>query len=457
MRRTAAELGSAGHQPTATATTPATGTVCIVGGGYVGLATAAILAERGMRVQVAEVSAPRLEMLRQGRAPIHEPGLDGILREATADGRLEAYGEVRQAAPGAEFVVVAVGTAAGRNGRPDLSHIRAAVAEVVLHADPGSIVVIKSTVPPGTTAQLQGIPGCRERGLRLVACPEFLREGTALDDFRHPARVIVGGEDRDACARVAALLGGDGAPALVSDSASAELIKYTSNAFLAVKISFINEIAHLCEMVQADILTVAEGAGADPRIGREFLDAGLGFGGSCLPKDVRALDNLAGHHGQSFGMLRAAMEVNSQQKRRVAARVERALGGSLLRRRIAVLGLAFKPDTDDVRDAPAIELIDHLADLGAVVCATDPVARASAEIMGVRATLVDDPYQCLRGAEAVIIATEWTCYRDLDWDRAGELMERRLIFDARNCLDAERLRATGFDYHGVGRYRSEAH
>ncbi|MCA1683053.1 MAG: nucleotide sugar dehydrogenase [Actinobacteria bacterium] len=349
--------------------------------------------------------------------------------------------------------MVAVGTAAGRNGRPDLSHIRDAVAEVAVHADPGSIVVIKSTVPPGTTAQLQALPVCRKRRMRLVSCPEFLREGTALDDFRRPARVVVGGEDADACARVAALFGDGEAPALISDSASAELIKYTSNAFLAMKISFINEIANLCEMVGADVLTVAEGTGADPRIGRDFLDAGLGFGGSCLPKDIRALDNLAGHHGQSFAMLRAAMEVNSQQKRRVAARVERALGGNLWMRRIAVLGLAFKPDTDDVRDAPAIELIDHLADLGAVVTATDPVAIAAAAAVGVRATLVEDPLDCLREAEAVVIATEWDCYRDLDWSAAGELMERRLLFDARNCLEAERLRALGFEYQGVGRHR----
>ncbi|MFN2569117.1 MAG: nucleotide sugar dehydrogenase [Candidatus Dormibacteria bacterium] len=425
--------------------------VCVIGAGYVGLATAAILAERGHHVRLAESAAPRLELLRRGTLPIHEPGLTPLVQRAAAEGTLEVHGEIRPAAAGAEIIVVAVGTAAGRNGRADLRHIRDAVAELALHASVDSIVVIKSTVPPGTTAQLQSSPACRERRLRLVACPEFLREGTALDDSRHPSRVVVGGEDPTACALVAELFGGAGSPTLISDSASAELIKYSSNAFLALKISFINEIAHLCEQVGADIVTVAEGTGADPRIGRSFMDAGLGFGGSCLPKDVRALENLAGHHGHSFGMLRAAMEVNFQQRRRVAARVEAALGGSLLRRRVAVLGLAFKPDTDDVRDSPAIELIDHLADLGAMVTASDPVARGPAETAGVRATLMDDPYECVRGAEAVVVATEWACYRSLGWDRAGRVMANRYVFDARNCLEAENLRALGFEYCGIGR------
>jgi UDPglucose 6-dehydrogenase len=282
-------------------------------------------------------------------------------------------------------------------------------------------------------------------------CPEFLREGSALEDLRSPSRLVVGGDDRHACERVAELFARPGTPTHITDSTSAELVKYGSNSFLALKISFINELAQLCEATGADIESVADGIGADPRIGRAFLNAGLGYGGSCFPKDVRALENVAAYHGQSFWMLKAAIDVNAQQRRRFVGKVVSALGGSVEGRRVAVLGLAFKPGTDDMRQAASIDIVRHLVDLGAVVTATDPVAieRAAPLLSGV--SLVADPYACVTGADAVVIVTEWPEFRALDWGRVGQLVSRRLVVDGRNCLDGRELARLGYSYHSVGR------
>jgi len=422
----------------------------MIGGGYVGLVTAACLAELGHDLRLVETNQHRLNMLRSGRVPIHEPGLDAILESVTAAGRFMATHDIEEGMEGASVAMVAVGTPPLADGDADLSQVRTALSQATSVAGEGTVVAIKSTVPPGTTNSLQH--HARRGGVRipLVACPEFLREGNAIEDFRNPPRIVIGGEDAEACARVLALFDGLSGERIVTDSTSAELIKYGSNAFLALKISFINEMAHLCELAGGDIAAVADGIGTDPRIGRSFLNAGLGFGGSCFPKDVRALDQTASYHGHSFWLLKAAIEVNTQQRRRFVAKVQDALGGRVAGRRIAVLGLAFKPGTDDMRQAASIDIIRHLEDLGGKVVATDPVAIDRARPALPTTAMVTDPYECVEGADAVVLVTEWKDYLGLDWERVAQLVRRRLVIDGRNALDARRLAELDFTYLGVG-------
>jgi len=425
--------------------------LCVVGAGYVGLVTAVCLAESGIEVRLLDIDPDRLGMLREGRSPIHEPMLDELLVRALESGSLILCDDMRTAVKGAQIVMLAVGTPPLADYRADLSQVRSALAEAVATADYGTVMVVKSTVPPGTTSHLRTL--CRRNGhtFPLAMCPEFLSEGTAIKDFNHPPVVVVGGDDREACERVARLFEYLNAPLLITDSTSAELVKYGVNSFLALKISFINEMAHLCELTGADIESVAQGIGSDPRIGRAFLGAGLGFGGSCFPKDVRALDQAASYHGHSFGLLRAAVEVNAQQRTRFVAKVQKALRGTVAGKRIAVLGLAFKPGTDDMRQAPSIDVIRHLEDFGAKVLATDPVARTAAARVLPLTPMVADPYECVRGADAVVIVTEWPEYRNLDWDRVAQLVRRHVVIDGRNCLDADKLAAAGFTYISIGR------
>jgi len=423
--------------------------ICVIGAGYVGLVTAAGLAERGREVRVVEVDAERRAAVAAGLSPIHEEGLDDLLGTVVASGRLRAVETMSEGVEGAGIVIVAVGTPPTPDGEADLSQVHEAVGEAVRHASPGSVIAIKSTVPPGTTRALAR--SSRRDDVAFVMFPEFLREGSALEDVRHPSRVVVGGDDPEAVRRVATLIGGPDAPSLLCDSVSAELIKYGSNAFLATKISFINEMAQLCELTGADIGMVADGMGLDPRIGRSFLSAGLGWGGSCFPKDVRALETSAGYHGQSFWLLKAAIEVNSQQRRRFASKLLHGLGGSLEGRRVAILGLAFKPFTDDMRQAPAVEVIRQLEDLGADVVATDPVALERARPLLPRTSLVIDPYEAVAGADGVGLVTEWPEYRELDWARVIGLMRGRLVVDGRNCLDGEAISGAGGVFVSMGR------
>jgi UDPglucose 6-dehydrogenase len=425
--------------------------LCVVGAGYVGLVTAVCLADSGIEVRLLDIDQERLDLLRQGRSPIHEPMLDELLVRVLESGSLILCNDAAAAMKGAKVAMLAVGTPPLADYRADLSQVRAALADVVAHADPDAVMVIKSTVPPGTTATLRSL--CRRNGrtLPLAVCPEFLSEGTAVKDFHHPPVVVIGGEDRAACERVAGLFEYLEAPLLITDSTSAELIKYGLNSFLALKISFINEMAHLCELTGADVEMVADGIGSDPRIGRAFLGAGLGFGGSCFPKDVRALDQAATYHGHSFWLLRAAVEVNAQQRSRFVAKVQKALRGSVAGKRIAVLGLAFKPGTDDMRFAASIDVIRHLEDMGAHVVATDPVARTVAARSLPRTQIVADPYECVRGADAVAIVTEWPEYRNLDWNKVAQLVRRPLVIDGRNCLDGDKMAEAGFTYISIGR------
>ena len=423
----------------------------MVGAGYVGLVTAVCLADVGIEVRLLDIDPTRLASLRRGKAPIHEPLLDELLATVLASGRLVLHDDPATAMRGAAVIMLAVGTPPLADGRADLTQVRAALAEAVRNAGPETVIAIKSTVPPGTTATLQSLCRRNARVVPLTVCPEFLAEGSAVRDFRQPPQVVIGGDDAAACARVAQLFSHLDAPIRITDSTSAELIKYGVNAFLALKISFINEMAQLCEFTGADVSSVADGIGTDSRIGRAFLGAGLGFGGSCFPKDVRALDQAASYHGQSFQLLRAAVEVNQQARSRFVAKIQRALNGKLERRRIAVLGLAFKPGTDDVRQAASIDVIRHLEDLGATVVATDPVAAANARPLLPNTTLVDDPYACVAGADAVVVVTEWPEYVGLDWARVAGLVRRPLVVDGRNCLDADPLVELGFTYICVGR------
>ncbi len=423
--------------------------VCVVGAGYVGLVTGVCLAESGRTVHLVEIEPRRLERLRAGRCPIHEPGLEEMLQRLLAAGRLHVTGDIAVGARDAGVVMIAVGTPPAEDGEADLSQVHEAVASAAANAARGAVIAVKSTIPPGTTASM--VSSRLAPGFPLVSCPEFLREGSAIHDFNHPTRIVVGGDDRAACERVAALFGHLDAPVIITDSTSSEMVKYGTNTFLALKISFINEIAHLCELTGAEVGAVADGMGLDPRVGRAFLDAGLGFGGSCFPKDVRALEAAAAEHGHSFWMLKSAIEVNLMQRRRFVAKVREALGGSVDRRRLAVLGLAFKPGTDDLRQAPALDVIRHLERMGATVTATDPAALEGAAPLLPDTTLVADAYDCVRGADAVVLVTEWPSFRRLDWRRVAGSVAGKVVVDGRNCLDAPLLTSLGFAYHSVGR------
>jgi UDPglucose 6-dehydrogenase len=425
--------------------------ICVVGAGYVGLVTAASLARLGRTVRIVETDETRLHKLRSGESPIYEPGLDTLLHDVIAAGSLEITDDMSCGARGAGIVFVAVGTPPHQDGGADLEQVHHALEQIGACADDGTVVVIKSTVPPGTTDSLHVPRPVGAPPIPVVACPEFLREGNALEDFRRPARVVIGGADEAACERVRAVFEPLDAPVIVTDATSAELVKYGANAFLALKISFINEIAHICDLTGGDIDAVADGIGRDPRIGPAFLRAGLGFGGSCFPKDLRALDETSSYHGHSFWLLKAALEVNRLQRSRFVGRIQEALHGVTGERRVAVLGLAFKPGTDDMRQSASIDVIRQLQRLGCVVTACDPVAAAVAGPLLPGTAMARDPYECVTGADVVALVTEWPEYRALDWARAARLVRRRALVDGRNCVDPATLRAAGFTYRGMGR------
>jgi UDPglucose 6-dehydrogenase len=421
--------------------------LAVIGVGYVGLVTAAGFAELGSDVWCVDIDAARIERLRAGEVPIHEPGLEEVL--AAQRDRLHFTTDLTEALERARLLFVAVGTPPTYSGDADLSAVQAvvdALPDAGRHA-----LVMKSTVPSGTGATIKRTLAARGgTDFPYVSCPEFLREGSALPDFRHPDRVVIGDDGGEAGDAVAALYEPLGAPLVRTDVTSAEMIKLASNAFLATKISFINEIANVCEETGADVKEVARGMGLDPRVGAAFLQAGIGFGGSCFPKDVNALKQLAGNSGYHFQLLGAVIEVNELQKRRVVAKLQKHLG-SLVGRTVTLLGLAFKPNTDDLREASSLVLAARLQAEGAHVRAYDPVAEAGAAELMPGVELAPGPLEAVDGADAVILVTEWDEFAALDWTSVAEGMNGRLLIDGRNALDPETVRAAGLDYEGVGR------
>jgi len=428
------------------------GCVTIVGGGYVGLALAAYLIINGRSVVLVEADPERRHALAQGEMPIYEAGVGPVLAQAVEESALVVTGDLGRALDATRMAFIAVGTPSGAGGDPDLTAVASVVSDLRVHAKPGTVVVLKSTVPPGTTRRFAGQLRGEPFPLSVVSCPEFLREGTALQDMHSAARHVIGGDDDEAMARVAEVIGSPGTPVIMTDSTSAELIKYGSNSFLALKISFANELANFADQVGAYIVQVVEGMGLDPRIGAEGMHAGLGFGGCCLPKDVRALMGAARQHATPFRSLEVAMQVNAGQRMLFTEKIRQALGGRLEGRRVAVLGLAFKAGTDDVREAPSLDVIQYLLGHGAELTAHDPCAIGkAAPVLPPHVRLTPDPYDCLSGADAVAIVTEWPEYVRLDWDRALPTMRQPVLVDGRNCLDPVAMARLGFDYHAVGR------
>jgi len=416
----------------------------VIGAGWVGLVTAACFAELGHPVIARDILQEKVDALSRGEVSIHEPGLEDLLRRNAE--RLTFTTDMDELLASARLLFVCVDTPPTYSGDADLSRVRAVVQELPEVGD--HVLIMKSTVPAGTGESIRrDMPG-----LSYVSCPEFLKEGTAVEDFMNPDRVVIGADagDEAAADAVAALYRPLGGEICSTDVASAEMIKLASNAFLATKISFINEIANVCEEVGADVGQVAKGMGLDERIGSSFLRAGIGYGGSCFPKDVSALKMLAGNTGYHFQLLTAVIEVNELQKRRVVGKLEKHLG-SLIGKRVALLGLAFKPDTDDMREASSLVLAARLQGEGAEVVAYDPVAAERAAGMLGSVEMATSAMEALEGADAVVLVTEWREFAELDWGAAAERMTRALVVDGRNFLDPEKLVSAGFEYEGIGR------
>jgi len=429
--------------------------IAMIGTGYVGLVSGACFADFGHRVCCIDKDESKIDGLNAGMMPIWEPGLEALVKVNAERGRLTFAKELGEEVANADAVFIAVGTPARRgDGHADLTFVFEAVRELAKVIRPGTVVVTKSTVPVGTGDRIEQI--LREEGVTDVSVasnPEFLREGAAIADFKHPDRIVVGAEDQRAeevLKEIYRPLFLNRAPILFTQRRTAELTKYAANAFLAVKISFINEIADLCEAVDADVQDVARGIGLDNRIGPKFLHAGPGYGGSCFPKDTLALLQTADSAGVDQRIVRTTVEVNDERKARMVERVARAVG-DLKGKRIAVLGLAFKPNTDDMRDAPSIPLIKALVERGAEVSAFDPVAREQAEKIFSGIEFADDAYAAAADADALVIVTEWDEFRALDLEKVAELLRGKVLVDLRNVYDRRDAEEAGLHYYGVGR------
>jgi UDPglucose 6-dehydrogenase len=433
--------------------------IAMIGTGYVGLVSGACFADFGHRVCCIDKDAAKIDGLNAGVMPIWEPGLEALVKANAERGRLTFSKELGANVSSADAVFIAVGTPARRgDGHADLTFVFDAVRELAKVIRPGTVVVTKSTVPVGTGDRIEQI--LRDEGVTDVSVasnPEFLREGAAIADFKHPDRIVVGAEDdraQEVLKEIYRPLFLNRAPILFTGRRTAELTKYAANAFLAVKISFINEIADLCEAVDADVQDVARGIGLDNRIGPKFLHAGPGYGGSCFPKDTLALLQTADKAGVDQRIVRTTVQVNDDRKAQMVERVARAVG-DLGGKRVAVLGLAFKPNTDDMREAPSIPLINGLVERGAEVSAFDPVAREQAEKIFANIEFAEDAYAAAAGAYALVIVTEWDEFRALDLDKMAELLRGKVLVDLRNVYDRDEAEEAGLSYYGVGRGRFE--
>jgi UDPglucose 6-dehydrogenase len=427
--------------------------ICVIGVGYVGLVTGTCFADLGHQVTCIDIDETKIEMLAAGEMPIYEPGLEEMVRRNRQAGRLHFTTDHKEALSGAEFAFIAVGTPQGSGGEADLQYVRAAAQSIAEAMEHSLIIVNKSTVPIGTGDWVADIVRRYQPqpiDFSVVSNPEFLREGAAIGDFMNPDRIVLGSLDPEAAGRVAQLYLSLRAPIMITDLRTAEMIKYASNAFLATRISFINEIASMCEALGADVKEVAFGMGYDKRIGPHFLDAGIGYGGSCFPKDVQALAHMAAVHGCHPQLLRAVMDINRDQRRQVIHKL-RELLGKLDEKVIGVLGLAFKPNTDDMREAPSVELIHLMQSEGAIVQVYDPVAMVNAEHYLHDVTLCQDAFQVAQGADALVIVTEWNEFKHLSLSQLRAAMRQPIIVDGRNIYDPEEMRELGFVYRGMGR------
>ncbi len=429
--------------------------ICVVGSGYVGLVTGSCLADFGMHVTGVDIDVAKVEALRRGEIPIYEPGLDELVRKNMEQGRLAFTTELGPALEGARVVFIAVGTPPRSDGSADLRYIRQVAESIGEHLNGYKVIVTKSTVPIGTGQMIETIVKERSgsENFAVVSNPEFLREGSAIEDFMQPDRVVIGSRDPraiDIMLEIYSPLRVADVPFVVTDIESAELIKYASNGFLAAKISFINEVAHLCERLGADVETVARGMGLDDRIGPKFLHPGPGYGGSCFPKDSRAVAQIARDHGLEFKIMDAVIEANEDTRDRMLDKIRDAFAG-VEGKTVAVLGLSFKPETDDIRESPALTIVEGLRAEGATVRAFDPAAMNTCRDLWADVVFAESPYEAAEGAHGLVIVTEWNRFRFLDTDRLRQLLEEPLIIDLRNIYEPAKMASAGFRYVSLGR------
>ena len=427
--------------------------IAVIGVGYVGLVTGVCLADLGNRVVCVDINEDKVENLSQGVMPIYEPGLEDLVDRNVRAGRLMFTTSYGEGLADADFVFIAVGTPEGVDGEADLRYVRMAARSIAEEMDHPLVIVNKATVPVGTGDWVADLIRQYRNGdieFSVVSNPEFLREGSAISDFLEPDRVVLGSLDREAAEKVAQLYLPLRTTIMITDLRTAEMIKYASNAFLATRISFINEIANICEALGADVKEVATGMGYDARIGHGYLDAGVGYGGSCFPKDVKALTYMAEIKGRHPQLLRAVMDINDDQRRQVVRKLDQALGG-LRGARVGLLGLAFKPNTDDMREAPAAYIARMLASAGAEVRGYDPVAKEVAARMLPEVDLLDNAYDLAEGCDALVVVTEWNEFKNLDLARIHQLMSGNVVVDGRNIYDPEQMSELGFYYRGIGR------
>jgi UDPglucose 6-dehydrogenase len=428
--------------------------IAVIGTGYVGLVSGTCFAEVGNQVICADRDNIKVERLKKADIPIYEPGLDQLVRRNLEQNRLSFTSSLSEAVAASDLIFIAVGTPTLENGDVDMTQVRSAILEIAEYIVTPKIIVMKSTVPVGTGRIVE--EWVREAlsvdvTVHVVSNPEFLREGSAIQDTFHPDRVVIGAANLDAGQRIAELHEPFKADVLLTDRESAELIKYASNAFLAAKISFINEMAHVCEKVGADVGLVAKGMGLDRRIGPHFLNAGIGYGGSCFPKDTKAQLKIAENVDYDFKILRAVIDVNQLQRTRFVDKIRLTLGGRVRGKRIAIMGLAFKPNTDDLRDAPALDIIQALQQEGADLSAYDPAAADQAAAIVRNVKLCSDPYEAIMDAEAMVIATEWEEIKQLDLQQVHSLLKAPVVIDGRNIFDPLKMKELGFRYVSIGR------
>lgn len=427
--------------------------ISVIGAGYVGLVTAACLADLGNNVNLIEIDNNKITALNNGQIPIHEPGLPELWQTNQAKGRLSITDSYSEGLRGSDFAFIAVGTPSSRTGKPDLKWVRSAAKSIAKNASGPLIVILKSTVPVNTGEMVAGIlKQYSPNGdyFSVVSNPEFLREGMAVYDFMNPTRIVVGGSDQEAVNAVAALYDKIESPLITCDSTTAEMAKYASNSFLATRISFINEIALLCDKCGADVKKVSEITGLEPRCGNGYISAGLGWGGSCLPKDIRGLMYMAESYGVPYPLLRAVQRINQRQPHLVVDKLN-SLMGSLQDKTVGILGLSFKPGSDDMREARSIVLISLLEDKGCHIKAYDPVATGEASKIMPRITYCENAYEVARGADALVLVTEWDEFSELDMKNLASLMNRPVMVDSRNLFDPEEMVRAGFIYEGIGR------